>query len=150
MSNQQFRKGVDYIGNCVVFFCHDGEGNYLMAKRSLNCRDEQGTWDFGGGGIEHLETAVGSVISEIKQEYCIDVDTSSVEYLGYRDVFRDNKDGEKTHWLAHDFKVLVNRDMAMIGEPHKFDEIGWFRLDALPNPLHSQLAFTIDKYRDKL
>ncbi|GAA4224603.1 hypothetical protein FHR32_006906 [Streptosporangium album] len=26
------------------------------------------------------------------------------------------------------------------GEPHKFDELGWFTPDALPYPLHSQLA----------
>jgi ADP-ribose pyrophosphatase YjhB (NUDIX family) len=150
MNNQQFRKGLDYTGNCVVFFCHDGNDNYLMAKRSVNCRDEQGTWDVGGGGIECFESAVDSVISEIKQEYCIDVNTSDVEFLGYRDVFRTNNVGEKTHWIALDFKVLVDPTLAKIGELHKFEELGWFTLDTLPNPIHSQLAYTIDKYRDKL
>jgi hypothetical protein len=31
------KKGVDYIGVTVVFACHDGEGNYLFAKRGKNC-----------------------------------------------------------------------------------------------------------------
>ena len=29
--------GVDYIGVTVVFYCHDGKGNFLMHKRSKNC-----------------------------------------------------------------------------------------------------------------
>lgn len=43
-------KGVDYIGVCVVYFCHDGKGEFVMAKRSSNARDEHGRWDIGGGG----------------------------------------------------------------------------------------------------
>ncbi|MEI7709419.1 MAG: hypothetical protein WCI76_01755 [bacterium] len=74
------QKGVDYIAVGVSYFCHDGKGNYLMNKRSKNCRDEHGTWDLGGGGLE----------------------------------------------------------------------IGWFRLDKLPAPLHSQIQKQIDLYKDKL
>lgn len=36
------KNGIDYIGVGVVFFCHDGGGNFLMNKRSKNSRDEQG------------------------------------------------------------------------------------------------------------
>ena len=45
------KKGEDYIGVSVVYFCHDGKGNFVMAKRSENCRDEIGNWDIGGGGL---------------------------------------------------------------------------------------------------
>lgn len=34
-------KGVDHVGNAVVYFCHDGAGNFLLSKRGVNCRDEQ-------------------------------------------------------------------------------------------------------------
>ena len=30
--------GIDYTGISVVFLCHDNEGNFLMNKRSKNCR----------------------------------------------------------------------------------------------------------------
>jgi len=33
------------------------------------------------------------------------------------------------------------------GEPHKFDEIGWFKLDNPPSPLHSQLPSALKKYQ---
>ena len=46
------KKGVDFIGVTIVFWCHDGKGNVLLALRGPNCRDEHGTWDPGGGGLE--------------------------------------------------------------------------------------------------
>lgn len=141
------RKGIDYIGNCVVFACHDGEGNYLLSKRSPNCRDEHGTWDPGGGGIETHDTVLDTLAKEIGEEYCTDV--LEYEFLGYRDVHREHE-GEKTHWIALDFKVRIDRSKVQNGEPHKLEEIRWFRLDDLPTPLHSQFPHFLEKYRDRL
>lgn len=141
------KKGIDYIGNTVTFFCHDGEGNYLVSKRTDKCRDEHSTWDQGGGGIEFLDTAEETIRKEVAEEYCTDV--LGTEFLGYRDVFRE-QNGTKTHWIALDFKVLIDRAKAKNGEPEKFEEIRWCRIDEFPEPLHSQSALTIAKYRDKL
>ena len=134
------KKGEDYTGITIIYTCHDGEGNYLLNKRGVNCRDEQGSWDFGGGGLEFGDTVENTLRKEIIEEYCTDV--ISYEFLGYRDVHRENN-GKKTHWLALDFKVLVDPKKVKNGEPHKFDEIGWFRIDALPTPLHSQMKDTL-------
>ncbi|MEX0673000.1 MAG: NUDIX domain-containing protein [Candidatus Paceibacterota bacterium] len=141
------QKGIDYPGITVVFFCHDGQGNYVLAKRGKNCRDEHGCWDPGGGGVEHGETIEGTLRKEIAEEYCTDV--LDHEFLGYRDVHRDHE-GAKTHWIALDFKVLVDKDKVANGEPHKFDAIEWFRVDALPEPMHSQPPAFFEKYKDKL
>lgn len=141
------QKGVDYIGNAVVYFCHDGKGNFLLNKRSNNCRDEKGTWDPGGGGIEINDTVISTLKKEIKEEYCTDV--LEFEFLGYRDVHREN-DGKKTHWIALDFKVLIDPDKVGNGEPHKFEAVEWFTLDNLPSPLHSQFPNFIKLYREYL
>lgn len=141
------QKGVDYIGSGVVFFCHDGEGNILLAQRSKNTKDEHGNWDIGGGGIEFGDTAIDTLKKEIKEEYSTDV--LNHEFLGYRDVHREHN-GIKTHWIVLDFKVLVNKEQAKIGEPHKFDNIGWFTLKTLPIPIHSQLPIFLEKYKNKL
>ena len=53
-------------------------------------------------------------------------------------------------WLALDFKVLVDREKVKNGEPHKFEEIGWFKLDNLPTPMHSQIPNAINIHKDKL
>lgn len=140
-------KGVDYTGVSITFFCHDGKGNFLMNKRSANCRDEHGRWDLGGGGIEFGESMEDALRKEIREEYCTDV--LGYEFLGYTDNHRTHN-GRKTHWISLHFKVLVDRSKVKNGEPHKFDDIGWFRTDALPSPLHSQFPAFLDKHKDKL
>lgn len=140
-------KGIDFVGVSVVYFCHDGQGNFVMAKRGQNCRDEHGCWDIGGGGVEHGDTIEQTIRKEILEEYATDV--LDFEFLGYRDVHRDV--GEKrSHWIALDFKVLVDREKVKNGEPHKFDDISWFRLDALPGKYHSQFPAFLEAYRSRL
>ncbi len=141
------QKGVDYIGNGVVYFCHDGEGHVLLAKRSKNARDEQGRWDIGGGGIEFNDTVINTLKKEIAEEYGTDV--LDYEFLGYRDVHREHNNQE-THWIVLDFRVLVNKRKIKNNEPHKFDAIEWFTLENLPTPIHSQLPDFLQKYKNKL
>jgi 8-oxo-dGTP diphosphatase len=141
------KKGIDSIGIAVVYFCHDGAGNVLLAKRSQNARDEIGCWDIGGGAVELHESVEDTVRKEIKEEYS--TDARELEFLGIRDVHRTH-DGVPTHWIALDYKVLVDRDSAKIGEPHKFDDLAWFTLNSLPSPVHSQLPIFLEKYKDKL
>lgn len=147
MQNSIFKKGQDYIGITVVYFCHDGRGNFIMAKRSNNARDEHGRWDIGAGGLEFGDTVEATLKKEIKEEYCTEV--LDYEFLGFRDVHRKYQ-GRPTHWIALDFKVLVDASRVKIGEPHKFDEIGWFKLSVLPENLHSQLPDFLHKYTDRL
>jgi len=143
----KIHKGVDHIGVAVVYFCHDGKGKFVMAKRSQNARDEQGRWDIGGGGVEHGEPVLETLKKEINEEYCADI--LSHEFLGYRDVHRE-ANGQKSHWIALDFKVQVDPSQVRLGEPHKFDDIGWFSLENCPENIHSQLGEFFRKYREKL
>jgi 8-oxo-dGTP diphosphatase len=141
------RAGIDYPGISVVFFCYNASGKFLMQKRGKTCRDEKGRWDIGGGAVRFYEKVNEALSREIKEEYCTDIIYS--EFLGYRDVHREN-DGIKTHWVTHDFKVFVNKFRVRNGEPDKFDEIGWFRLNNLPSPLHSQLPYFFEAYKNRL
>ncbi|MBR9675757.1 NUDIX hydrolase [Candidatus Woesearchaeota archaeon] len=141
------KKGIDYVGVSITFFCHDREGNFLMALRSENCRDEHNTWDIGSGGLEFGDSIIETLKKEILEEY-----TTSIlehEFLGYRDVHRLHE-GVKTQWVMLDFKVLINKDKAGNGEPHKFKEVKWFRLDDLPDNLHSQFNKYYETYKEKL
>lgn len=141
-------KGVDHIGVGVVFYCHDGKGNFIMSKRTDKCRDEHGKWDPGGGSVDFGETIISALKREIMEEYCTDV--VDYEFLGFRDVHRIDEKGRKTHWVSFDYKVLVDADKAKNGDPEKHEKIAWFKLDALPHELHSQMPEFVRKYQDKL
>lgn len=141
------KKGEDYTGVTIVYLCHDGNGNILLSKRSKNCRDEHGKWDPGGGGLEFSDTVENTLRKEIKEEYGTDV--LDYEFLGYRDVHREHE-GKKTHWIALDFKVLVDKDKVSNGEPHKFEAVEWFSLSNLPEPLHSQFPNFLNLYQERL
>jgi ADP-ribose pyrophosphatase YjhB (NUDIX family) len=84
---------------------------------------------------------------EIAEEYC----TTVVEqvFLGYRDVHR-TVGGVSTHWVTLDFAVRIDPVQADNGEPHKFESVAWYSLDALPAPLHSQFPRFLDLYREEL
>ncbi|HET8671488.1 MAG TPA: NUDIX domain-containing protein [Candidatus Saccharimonadales bacterium] len=140
-------KGVSFTGITTVFWCYDGRKIFL-AKRSKQARDEHGRWDPGAGGLKHGQTLEDNVCREVQEEYgtkplCLD-------FIGYRDVFRQLEDGTPTHWLAMDFAAKVDPLQLHIQEPDMFDDSGWFRLDRLPDPLHSQFDTFLRLHGDTL
>ena len=130
------RRGIDFTGVCVVFYCHDGKGRLLLSKRSQKCRDEQGRWDVGGGSLEHGEEFEDAVRREIKEEYL--ADAKSLQFASVKNVVRQIK-GLTTHWVALLFVVEVDPAQVANGDPEKIDELAWFTLDQLPTPVHSKL-----------
>lgn len=114
----------------------------LLARRAAGARDEPGTWDTGAGALEFGETFAQAVTREVTEEYL--ATPQEITTLGVRNVLRD---APPSHWVAVVFAVRLDPDQAGIGEPHKCDELGWFRPDALPSPLHSQARETLALWR---
>ncbi len=138
------KAGVDYIGVNVVFFCHDGQGNWLLHKRSQNCRDEQGHWDCGGGQLEFGEDIEDGLLREVAEEYgCKGVISAE---LPIHNALRQHN-GKKTHWVSIGFIVQVDPSEAKLNEPHSMDEIGWFTFANLPEPLHTSAQKRLLKHK---
>jgi 8-oxo-dGTP diphosphatase len=141
------KPGKDYIGVSVAFFCHDGQGNFLFHQRSQNCRDEQGTWDCGGGKLEFGETLEEGLMRELKEEYgCSGTIDETLPINSY--IRSDGED--KRHWVIIPYIVKVNPEEAGLNEPESMDAIGWYRLDALPEPLHSGMKMDVEMYKEYL
>lgn len=140
-------KGIDYTGVTISFYCHDGNKNYVMHRRNINCRDEWGHWDFGGGGLRFNERLIDGVVREVEEEY--GTKPLEIDFIGIDEVFR-NHEGANTHWISFRYKVLVNREEVKNNEPEKHDELQWVTLDSLPSPLHSQVASVMGKYKSIL
>lgn len=141
-------KGISFTGITTVFFCHDGQGRLFLHKRSKKTRDEHGRWDPGGGGLKHGQSVEESLRREVNEEY--GVEPLKVDFIGYFDAFRKNQDGHDTHWLAMCFAVLIDPAKAKINEPDMVDDSGWFSLDNLPKPLHSQFDYFMSLHGPKL
>lgn len=138
--------GTDFIGITTPFYCHDGKGNFVLHKRSAACRDEQGKWDPGSGQLELGTRIEENVLREVSEEYgCVGKIQGR---LPAHDIFRE-QDGIMTHWVAVPFFVLVKREEVKINEPEKIDELGWFRLDALPQPLHTGFEYSLNTFREE-
>ncbi len=142
------KKGIDFTGISVVTICHDGEGRYLMEYRSDKCRDEHFTWSpVGSGGLKKGEKLEEAVYREVAEE--CGACPENIEYLGHREVFRV-VDGVETHWLAFDFRARVSPDKVSVQEPDKCLKLGWFRIDEIPDPKHSQFPVFLKQHKDKL
>ncbi len=137
--------GVDYIGITTPFYCNDGQGNFLLHKRSVRTRDEHGCWDPGSGKLEFGLTPEENVLKEVFEEYGCRGEIQSA--LPVHSIFRE-WNGKKTHWLAIPFFVKINPEEVKNNEPEKIDEIGWFKLDNLPKPLHTGFKYSYTTYKE--
>jgi len=135
---------IDFIWVTTAFYCHDGRGNFVLHKRSNNCRDERGVWDNGGGKLEYGLSLEENVLKELREELGCEgvIQEQLPSYSLVRGV-----NSAKTHWIAVPFIVMVNPAEVKNNDPEKISEIGWFKLSALPQPLHTGLGLVLNKYR---
>ncbi len=135
------QRGKSFVGVSTNAVILNRRGQIFMAQRSKNARDEHGMWDICGGGLDWGNSVEDNVRMEMKEEFGVVTD-SPLHPIGYRDAFRSDQHGDKTHWLAMDFVVILDDEEAervAICEPDKFDDCGWFDFDNLPSPRHSAL-----------
>ncbi len=124
------RKGVDYIGVGVGAVIINAEGKVFLAKRGSKAKNERGTWEFPGGGVEFGETMADCIKREIFEEYGIKIELKD-QLKALDHLIPD----EKQHWVAVTFIAKIIKGKPKIKESEKCSEIGWFGIDELPQPL---------------
>jgi len=140
--------GIDCVGVSTSFYCHNGNGKWLLHKRSENCRDEKGAWDSGGGKLEFGLTLEQNVLKEVREEY--GCEATIQKQLPAITLLRQSPEGKETHWVVIPFILFINmkhgKEVKM-EDSEKMVELSWFSLDKLPKPLHSgfQKTFQLNK-----
>jgi len=132
------KPGLDYTGIGVGFCCHDGNCRWLLHKRGSAARDEQGTWDFGGGALEFGESLEDGARRETREEY-------GCEVIAVQDALKifsrvSELNGAMTHWITIAFIAQVDPRQVQLNDLGAMEEIGWYRFNSLPKPLHSWVA----------
>jgi len=136
------RRGIDFIGVSCGFICHDGKRRFVLSKRSINCRDEQGCWEHGSGSHEFGERIEETVKREIEEEY--GAEASDIQFLGVVEAHRKLADGRPTHWVNVLYSAKVDPGQVHNNEPYKIEDVEWFTLGTLPSPIKPHIKKSLD------
>jgi 8-oxo-dGTP diphosphatase len=105
----------------------DGKGNILMMLRTSS--REPGVWCAPGGHLEMGESFLEGARREVKEESGLDVE--DVEMLSViNNIYSQDK-----HYVNVDFLAKGVTGVPILGEPDKSEQMDWYPVDNLPEPL---------------
>ncbi|MAS36434.1 MAG: DNA mismatch repair protein MutT [Anaerolineaceae bacterium] len=124
------RAGFDVIGVGVGAMVFNERGEVFLSQRGPKAKNERGTWEFPGGGVDYGEKLVDAIRREFLEEYGMVIEVT--ELLGVDDHILPD---EGQHWISPTYLARHISGEPQIMEPGKCSAIGWFTLDNLPAPL---------------
>lgn len=140
------KPGKDYIGVGVGVMIFNDKGELLLAKRGRAAKNERGHWEVPGGSVDFGETRAEAAIREAREELGLDV-VIVHELLGIDHLIP----AEEQHWVTTPFIVEIPAGQEpRIMEPHKCDELAWFSIDELPEPLSIATQCNVVIYKQHL
>jgi 8-oxo-dGTP diphosphatase len=117
-------------------------GEVFLSQRGPKAKNERGTLEFPGGGVEFGEKLVDAIRREILEEYGMVIAVDSL--LGVDDHILPD---EGQHWVSPTYIAHIVSGEPRIMEPEKCSAIGWFTLDHLPAPLSVITQANVETYR---
>ncbi|MGO1077670.1 NUDIX domain-containing protein [Inquilinus sp. CA228] len=112
----------------VGAFIRDESGRLLLVQRRRE--PEAGHWGLPGGKVDFGETVEAAVRREIEEELGVVLRLDGLLCL----VDQIDRDAG-THWVAPVYRAAITKGDPANREPAALAAIGWFALDALPQPL---------------
>ncbi|WP_429128388.1 NUDIX hydrolase [Ensifer sp. 4252] len=121
------RPGIDFPGfGCGLAIMRDGK--LLLCKRLK--APEAGHWNIVGGKVDHMERSELAARREAEEESGLSIHTTRFLCLSEQLI-----EADRQHWIS---MIYVTDDFSgdpQLTEPDKLSDIGWYDLDALPQPL---------------
>lgn len=112
----------------VGAFIRDAAGRLLLVQRRRE--PEAGHWGLPGGKVDFGETIEAAVLREIEEELGVTLRLDGLLCLVDQ---IDRAAG--SHWVAPVYRAVIAAGDPVNREPAALAAIGWFTLDALPQPL---------------
>lgn len=140
----QSKSGIDYVGVGVGAIVVRDDGKVFMAQRGEQATNERGTWEFPGGKVHFGDTLHDTLKREFMEEYGMTIDI--LDLLSVDDHILEE---ERQHWVSPTYIAKSIGAEPQILESHKCNAIGWFDIDALPEPLSLISQANIRDYRKK-
>ncbi|TSC93678.1 MAG: MutT/nudix family protein [Parcubacteria group bacterium Athens0714_25] len=125
---KKIKPGHDYIGVGGGVFIFNKKKEVLLMKRAGEVRNESGWWSKPGGKVSYGEKTMNAMKREIKEELGVEIDIWGL--LPHTDHIIKK---ENQHWVAINYLADIKSGEPKIMEPHKCEEIGWFKINKLPS-----------------
>lgn len=135
------KAGIDYIGVGVGAMVFNPQGQVFLAQRGEKAKNERGCWEFPGGKVEFGERLADACQREFREEYSMEIRIGAL--LAVDDHILPD---ERQHWVSTTYVAMHIAGDPVIKEPTKCRAIGWFSLDALPEPLSLITQFNVRDY----
>lgn len=104
------------------------DGKLLLCRRMK--APEAGYWNIVGGKVDHMEPAELAARREAEEETGLTI--GAIRYVGMTEQLIE---ADRQHWISLLYVSSDTTGEPQLTEPDKLSEIGWFDLDALPQPL---------------
>ena len=118
--------------------------NQSTNGRASEATNERGFWEFPGGQVEYGEKLVEAIKREFVEEYSMEIEV--IDSLGAFDHILLE---EQQHWVSVTFIAKHISGTPQIREPEKCEDIGWFSISTLPNPLTTVTEDNLRTYLKK-
>ena len=114
------------------------DGKTLLTKRKGS--HAAGCWGSLGGHVEFGESPIDAVKREALEELGIAI--TNVQFATCTDMQKYGK-----HYIDISFTAEIASGEPKICEPEKIDDVRWFPLDALPDPLFEPVRIVLESIR---
>ncbi len=123
----------NYAIPAVEIILQQEDGAIFLLHR-INTNFEVNKWCTVGGHVEKDETPRQTAIRETLEEAGISVQLQDMQALGaFYKIEHGNPSGMQ-QWIHFVFVCRKWQGQPHLAEPEKFNQVGWYRLEALPEP----------------
>lgn len=111
------------------------DGMTLLAKRKG--AHAAGSWGSLGGHVEYGESPIEACRREAREELGIEI--GEIKFATCTNMIKDGK-----HYVDVSFTAEIISGEPAIQEPDRIEEIGWYPLDDLPEPLFEPVRIVLE------